>query len=71
VTRTFCGTCGTSLTYQNDEDSDSIDVTTASLDWPETFPPTQHIWIEDRLGWVGVDDGLPRFQRSDSEDQEI
>ncbi|MBA2344285.1 MAG: GFA family protein [Rubrobacter sp.] len=71
VTRTFCGTCGTSLTYQNDGDPDSIDVTTASLDRPETFPPTRHIWTEDRLAWVGVDEGLPQFHGSSSEDQEI
>lgn len=66
VTRTFCGTCGTSLTYQNDGDPDSIDVTTASLDQPEKFPPTRHIWTEDRLGWVSVADGLPQFQQGSS-----
>ena len=34
VSRTFCGNCGTSLTYQHDADPDFIDVSTASLDDP-------------------------------------
>ncbi|MGI8859486.1 MAG: GFA family protein [Rubrobacteraceae bacterium] len=63
VTRTFCGGCGTSLTYRHDGDLDTIDVTTASLDWPEAFPPTYHVWMEDKVGWESIDNRLPRFQR--------
>ncbi len=50
--RTFCGRCGTSLTYQNDNRPDEIDVTTGSADNPEDFPPTEHVWAEERLSWV-------------------
>jgi len=63
VSRTFCQGCGTSLTYRHDEDPDSIDVTTASLDRPEEFPPTRHIWLEDRLAWDVANDDLPRFEQ--------
>ena len=35
--RTFCDACGTSLTYENDERPNEIDLTTASLDDPEHF----------------------------------
>ncbi|HET7272365.1 MAG TPA: GFA family protein [Rubrobacter sp.] len=63
VSRTFCESCGTSLTYRQDEDPDSIDVTTASLDLPDEFPPTRHIWLEDKVDWESVNDGLPRFER--------
>ena len=38
VSRTFCQSCGTSLTYKHDEEPDSIDVTTASLDRPRRVP---------------------------------
>ncbi len=62
VSRTFCEGCGTSLTYQHDGDPDSIDVTTASLDLPNEAP-TRHIWLEDKVAWEGVNDGLPRFER--------
>lgn len=63
VSRTFCQSCGTSLTYRHDGEPDSIDVTTASLDRPDEVPPTRHIWLEDKLAWEGVDDGLPRFEQ--------
>lgn len=66
VVRTFCGKCGTSLTYQHE--GDKVDVTTASLDRPEDFPPACHIWMEDKIGWESVHDGLPRFQRGNSAD---
>jgi hypothetical protein len=63
VSRTFCQSCGTSLTYRHDGEPGSIDVTTASLDRPDEYPPTRHIWLEDKLAWEGVDDGLPRFEQ--------
>jgi hypothetical protein len=63
VSRTFCESCGTSLTYRSDDEPDSIDVTTASLRRPDEFPPTRHIWLEDKLAWESVNDGLPRFER--------
>lgn len=61
VSRTFCQACGTSLTYRQDGEPGSIDVTAASLDRPAEFPPTRHIWVEDRLAWEGLDHGLPCF----------
>jgi hypothetical protein len=41
VAGTFCGECGTPLTYQHDESLDSIDITTATFDFPEQFAPTR------------------------------
>ena len=35
--RTFCSACGSSLTYENDERPDQIDITTGCLDQPERF----------------------------------
>ncbi len=49
--RTFCGTCDTSLTYENDGRPDEIDVTTGSLDRPEDFPPDKSVFEEERLSW--------------------
>ena len=64
VRRGFCGTCGTPLTYSHQESPDNIDVTTCSLDDPQTFPPTHHSWLSDDVGWVRFGDGLPAFQES-------
>ena len=48
---TFCGTCGTSLTYENDGRPDEVDVTAGSLDHPEDFPPNKSVFEEERLSW--------------------
>jgi hypothetical protein len=50
--RTFCGDCGTSLTYENDTRPDEIDITTGSLDDPEKFPPNRNVFPEEKLSWV-------------------
>ena len=68
VSRSFCQGCGTSLTYRHDEDPDVVDVTAASLDRPDKFPPTRHIWLEDKLSWENVEDGLPRFEQGGEPD---
>jgi len=51
VTRTFCSSCGSPLTYKSDREPGTIDVTTASLDDPGRFPPTREVWLEHKLGW--------------------
>jgi hypothetical protein len=57
--RTFCDSCGTSLTYENDERLNEIDITTGSLDEPEHFPPNKDVFAEEKLSWVDpVDDNL-------------
>ncbi len=52
--RTFCETCGTSLTYENDVRPDDIDLTTGSLDRPEDFPPNKDVFPEEKLPWVAL-----------------
>ena len=59
VTRTFCGRCGTPLTYWTTRYGPAIDVTTGSLDDPDAFPPIAHVWTSQKLGWVELADGLP------------
>ena len=64
VRRTFCAACGTPLTYEHDDSVGFVDVTTCSLDDPESFPPTHHSWLSHNLAWVRFGDGLPTFQKS-------
>jgi hypothetical protein len=52
VERTFCGTCGASLTYAYEGRPGEIDLTTATLDDPEAFPPTKAVFEEMKLSWV-------------------
>jgi hypothetical protein len=59
--RTFCGRCGTPLTFQAEETVDEVDVTIGSLDVPDSVVPKAHIWAADRLPWIKLADGLPAF----------
>ncbi len=64
VTRGFCADCGTSLTYRHDERGGEIDLTLSSLDDPGALVPEIHIWVEDKLPWVSIDDDRPQFAQS-------
>jgi hypothetical protein len=61
VVRSFCGRCGTPLTYAHDGEPQGIDVTTASLDAPGAVAPADHTWTAERLAWLRTADGLPEF----------
>jgi len=50
ITRTFCGRCGTSLSYHY-SDGEQVDVATATLDHPEEHPPTSE--GPGRPRWIG------------------
>jgi len=52
VTRSFCGTCGTTLTWIGDKQPGRIDVTIGSLDDPNQFPPTRAVYRRHKLAWV-------------------
>jgi hypothetical protein len=64
VLRTFCGRCGTSLTYQRSTQAETIDITTATLDSPDDFAPTKEIWTEQKLGWESLNGNLAQYPRS-------
>ena len=62
--RYFCGTCGTGLYYFNDVVLPGIaDIQSATLDEPETYPPTGQIQCAERLGYMAKLDELPEFER--------
>jgi hypothetical protein len=63
VERGFCAQCGTSLTYRRANRPGLFDVTTASLDDPEVFPPSKEIWVSERLSWITHNSSLPQFEQ--------
>ena len=64
VVRTFCGHCGTPLTYQHASRPGKIDVTTVTLDNPDDFPPTKEIWLEHKVAWEVLNERLERYPKS-------
>lgn len=66
VLRGFCATCGTTLSFQDDRYPEEIDIATASLDDPDSLPPQDHTFVQDRLRWIHLSDGLPEYARTRS-----
>ena len=59
-----CATCGSLVTYRRDTRPDHTDVTTATLDDPDRFPPTVEIWTGERIAWEQLNPVLPHKLRS-------
>jgi hypothetical protein len=38
-----------------------IGLTCGSLDEPEDFQPTEHIWTSSKQAWLTISDGLPQY----------
>ncbi len=66
VTRTFCGKCGSPLTYRTADVLDRIDVMICSLDDPGLIIPSFHVWLREKVVWTQVSDGLPAYPASRS-----
>jgi hypothetical protein len=64
VTRTFCGRCGTSLTWQRDDRADTIDLQTATLDDPDAFPPAKEIWVGEKIAWEALNHEAVQYPES-------
>ncbi|ATY33662.1 GFA family protein [Sphingomonas psychrotolerans] len=60
----FCARCGSTLTYRRASRPGLFDVTTATLDDPEIFPPEKEIWTGERLSWIRSNPDVPHFARA-------
>lgn len=65
--RGFCSQCGTQLTFEHEDFSEEIDVTTCSLDNPDALPPKDHSRASSKLSWVKLADQLPEYKESRQE----
>lgn len=65
VTRSFCGRCGSPLTYRREDTPGELDVMTVSLD-SGAIPPTHHVWMSEALDWDRLAGDLPAFPRGRS-----
>lgn len=64
VIRTFCGRCGSPLTYRREDTPGELDVMTLSLDDPNIFPPAFHVWTSEAVTWDSLAGNLPAHVRS-------
>jgi len=63
VVRQFCTVCGSQISYESVERPSTIDLTTASLDNPNLFPPTLEVWLEHRVSWQSADQSRAQHPR--------
>ncbi len=70
VGRGFCDQCGTPLTWEGKAwDRSIIEFHISTLDNPDAYVPDRHWFHEERIGWLEVADGLPRYRGGDRDEQ--
>jgi hypothetical protein len=62
VTRTFCGHCGTPLTYETEDLPGEIHLLVGSAEQPAAahLAPQYHVFEKERISWVDIGDRLPK-----------
>ncbi|MEM7223339.1 MAG: GFA family protein [Pseudomonadota bacterium] len=60
VERTFCGNCGTPLSFRSQRMSGVMHLYLAALDDPEVLEPKLHVAHEEKLCWLNLADDLPK-----------
>jgi hypothetical protein len=56
VTRTFCGRCGSPLTYEGERWPGEVHVLVGSMDRPQDFPPSRDAFVEEKLPWLRLEE---------------
>ena len=62
--RTFCGDCGSPLTFYDPAIPELFEANTNSLDHPAQYPPADQCWVRDELPWSATCRNLPRFHEA-------
>jgi hypothetical protein len=62
VERGYCTECGTPLFYRNlARWPDEIHIPAVTLDDPSLYAPKAHVYYAERLPWIEMRDGLPKY----------
>jgi hypothetical protein len=61
VRRGFCADCGTQLTYEADVCEGEVHLYISTLDNPENYIPSRHVFFEEHIPWFDTKDDLPRY----------
>jgi hypothetical protein len=63
IMRGFCAQCGCSISYRNIDYPDYYSLTNASLDEPDRVAARYHIYTEDQVKWLQIDDTCKRYAK--------
>ena len=64
VIRSFCGRCGSPMSYESESFPGEIHFYTGTLSDPAAVAPTSHVHVAEKLPWFDVRDDLPRHDGS-------
>jgi hypothetical protein len=67
--RGFCSDCGTPLTYEADRYPDEVHLYVGVFDDPGMFSPEVHVHFGERIPWLELSDGLPRYAQFSHENE--
>ena len=60
--RGFCSNCGSSMLFRSDRWPDEVHVALGVLDGPVDKPPQAHVFHENHVNWIVMDDTIPRIK---------
>ena len=66
VTRSFCGECGSPVSYELINRPDEIHMQLGLFDDLEKLPPQDHSFLEEKVGWLRADEHLPESKWASS-----
>ena len=61
VQRSFCGKCGSPISYQSKGIPDEIHLFLGSLANPESYKPVSHVFCREKLPWLEIADDGERY----------
>lgn len=61
VTRSFCGDCGTALSFESERWPGEIHLLVCAFDDPGAFEPRIHVYWKERVPWLEIGDDLRKF----------
>jgi hypothetical protein len=64
VWRSFCGQCGSPISYRAARFPGEVHFYIGAMDRPEQYVPQAHVHYGERVPWFNTKDELPRFDRT-------
>jgi len=63
IIRSFCGECGTPMSYEDDRLPGEYYLHTGIFDEADRLVPDRHGYVSSKLFWLHLEDGLDRHDR--------
>jgi hypothetical protein len=62
--RTFCGHCGSPISFFDAALPDLMELSLGTMDRASELPARDHNWMDDHWPWVVLDHALPKFPQN-------